>query len=142
MFKFNNTVYAGISSKRGLDAFLSSPSKEYTGFIFKDIRNNKNLGNTVILTDDIDERFLLELEEEYNPPFIEKDDIIYAGLENIEAVDLYLLSEHKFTGKEFQRIHDGFRMGNSIKLGMDWSYLGDKSRIDKNKFYRIVEVTE
>lgn len=140
MYKVGNTLYAGITSKEGLDEFLSSPSKEHTGYIFKDIRNNKNLGNTVVLTEDFDERFLLEIEEDFNPVFIEKDGFIYAGLENVEAVELFELSEHKYTGVEFMRIHDGFRIGNKLKLGIDWSYSGDKSKIDKNKYYRVVEV--
>lgn len=142
MFKYDNTVYAGITTMDGLDLYMSNSSvKNNTGYIFKDVRNGNNLGNSVIITNEIDERFLIEVENEYSPNYLIYENIMYAGLENSSAIELYALSKG-YTGKVFKRIHDGVEIGSSISLCNDWSYYGNKSRIDKPQYYIEIEKME
>lgn len=141
MFKHDNAIYAGITTMDGLDFYRSNLSaKNNTGYIFRDVRSGNNLGNAVN-TDEIDERFLVEVEDEYDPNYLIEKNIMYAGLENLAAIELYLLSEG-YTGKIFKRIHDGVEIGSSISLCNDWSYYGNKPRVDKPQYYIEIEKME
>lgn len=80
---------------------------------------------------------------------IKTDEKIYvAGINTIEELNEWVSSGKESTGYVFKRKLDGFIMGNTLHLGMDWSLvhhgLATAPREDKIEYYEEVveEISE
>ena len=75
------------------------------------------------------------------------DEKIYvAGINTVEQLNEWVTNGKGSTGYTFKRKLDGFDMGNTLYLGMDWSLvqhnLATSPREDKIEYYEEVEIVK
>lgn len=134
MFIKDNTLYAGVTTQEGADL-----NAEHTGYVIQRITDGEILGCVYTMQENENEKMFIETEDnEYKSPFICKDNVIIAGVTTEKGFDLCIKQQDLNTGKTFVRIHDGFKIGNIIHLGIDYSY-DKKGRIDKPEYFMEIE---
>ncbi|MGL6131970.1 MAG: hypothetical protein ACRCZ9_10190 [Fusobacteriaceae bacterium] len=144
MFLNDGELYAGVTSLKGVAIFNAIPSIE-TGYTLKRITDGVIVGNKVRLKNPKEINMYLEVQISdaciKNLP-LEKNGIIYAGLDSIESISLFDSMESPYTGKKFVRIHDGVEFGNKIQLGDDYSYNGTIDGVRKDARYYYVQMED
>lgn len=134
MFIKDKTLYAGITTQEGANL-----NAEHTGYVIQRITDGDILGCVYTMQENENEKMFIEVEDiETKSPIFMKNNIIIAGVTTEKGFDLCIKQSELNTGKTFVRIHDGFKIGNIIYLGIDYSY-NKKGRIDKPEYYIEIE---